>query len=42
MIFECKEEIDTIKLKQDLKSIKIKLNNKSFVKTNYNFLKNLV
>lgn len=42
MIFECKEEIDTIKLKQDLESIKNKLNNKSFVKTNYNFLKNLV
>ena len=42
MIFECKEKIDTIKLNQDLEIIKNKLNNKSFVKTNYNFLKNLV
>jgi len=42
MIFECKEEINTIKLNQDLKIIKNKLNNKSFIKTNYNFLKNLI
>ena len=41
MIFECNEKINTINLNQDLEIIRNKLNNKSFVKTNYSFLKNL-
>ena len=41
MIFECKEKINTINFNQDLEIIRNKLNHKSFVKTNYSFLKNL-
>jgi FlaA1/EpsC-like NDP-sugar epimerase len=42
MIFECDENINTIKLNQHLQIINNKLNNKSLVKGNYKFLKHFV